>query len=174
MGEIQGYLLPELLPGSPLSLCFPLSFLFFNLLCHRFTHSQLCFRGASVSYTCLSEPNLLSTGYIISKPWERQSSQGPPLFQSPVVPVVGLPYCMWYSLAYIGFLPKGIGQEKITGDFNVRRWLFWKYNNNGNTIQRMISNSMKGTCDEVMSICASEEMESKFSTSNSKLICPKY
>lgn len=131
-------------------------------------------QGSLSSFTCLSEPNLLSIGYIISKPWERQFSQGPPLFQSPVVPVVGLPYCMWYSLAYIGFLSKGIGQEKITGDFNVRGWLFWKCNNNGNTIQRMISNSMKGTCDKVMSICASEEMESKFSTSNSKLICPKY
>lgn len=64
-----------------------------------------------------------------------------------MVPVVGLPYCMWYSLAYTGFLSKGIGQEKITGDFNIRGWLIWKYNNNGNTVQRMISSSVKGTCD---------------------------
>lgn len=46
------------------------------------------FQGSLSSCTCLSEPNLLSIGYITSKPQERQSSQGPPLFQSPVVPVL--------------------------------------------------------------------------------------
>lgn len=110
-----------LLHPLSLSLLVLSCFLLFSCLLSSLLLSQLILyaqpavpQGNLSSCTSLPQTNLLSIGDIISKPWERWSSQGPTLFQSPVVRAVGLPHCMWYLLTYIGSLTKGIGQKKIT------------------------------------------------------------